>query len=263
MMFEAFMKASNKPLNEAKYKRNKFEAKPVGVGDVYFDSDNAKPGYYNYRKVTDIKGDVATVIIWDPHPGSSRGHQHTVKLSDIQRMMDKSAVEIHDKKESVNELAHGIGVDIGINKVKGGDLKLPKVQAELTSSIGKLKATADRFKVESDTVPAGGFSGANSGTMRSHRSGNPITVSFNNVHRGGYYSMSTPYIVQIQVGGALPSQYQNALLIVAKDLLSKYSYTTELGTSRVTTTDGTNWSSAMLTAPSKGDTYSIIKALNL
>ena len=54
---------------------------------------------------------------------------------------------------------------------------------------------------------------------------------------------------------------QKVLLEISNQLLSKVSYTTKLGTSRIETTDGTNWSSVMLVAPQNSKEYSPINNL--
>ena len=251
-------------LNEAKYKRAKFVSEPVKVDDVYFDHKNAKAGYYNYRQVKSIDGNMAEVAVVDTFNGQVRqkGSPYKVPLKDVQENMDKTAKERLEKAESENELVHNFLQDINFKKIKGGNLADKKVQEELKNNLKLLRDVAEKYREQDSSVPAGGFSGANSSTMRSSRSGTPISWEFNGTHRGGYYSGSTPFLVQIKVGGGLDYKVNSALVKVASNLLSKFNFESDLGSSRVTTTSGTNWSSAMLTAPSNGSHYTPIKSLN-
>lgn len=81
--------------------------------------------------------------------------------------------------------------------------------------------------------------------MRSSRSGQPVLWEFNGSHGNG--TDSIPFLVQIRIGGGLDYKINTALVEVA--------FKSDLGTSYVTTTDGTNWSSAILTAPTNRKQY--------
>ena len=251
-------------LNEAKYKKSKFLSTPAKEGDVYYDHKNSKPGYYNYRQVKSIDGDTAEVVICDTFNGKTEAKSSPFKvpLKDVQENMDKTAMQRHDDSESKNELIHNFEEEMKLKKVKGGDLSQKKVQDELKNYLKLLRDIAEKYRQQDSSVPAGGFAGANSSTMRSSQSGTPISWAFNGIHRAGHYGFDRAFLVQIKVGGALDYKTNSALVEVAKRFLSKYQFTSDLGTSGVSTTSGTNWSSAMLTAPSKGDSYTPLKSLN-
>ena len=259
-----------KTINEERFQKQKFASAPVKEGDVYYDCINAKPGYYNYRVIKKIEGNYATVEIWDTGvqgKGHSLGRPHTVSLESIQKCVDKAAKEKLEKEEGIRKIVHQISQKVGIDKISGGSLSNPSTVKELKRALLKLRDAAEKFRTEDKSIPAGGFSGANSATMRSSQSGTPIRLEFNDVHRGGYYAGSTPFLVQIQVGGGLDYNLSKALREVGKKLLSKYTYETDWGKSSVRETEGTNWTSVMLTAPQKyeegGSRFQVIKALEV
>ena len=259
-----------KAVNEERFQKQKFTSTPVKEGDIYYDCINAKAGYYNYRVIKKIEGNYATVEIWDTGvqgKGHSLGRPHTVSLESIQKCVDKVAKEKLEQGEIVRKMVHQISQKIGLGKIAGGSLSNPSTVKELKRALLKLRDASEKFRVADKSTPAGGFSGANSATMTSSQSGTPIRLEFNDVHRGGYYAGSTPFLVQIQVGGGLDYNLRKALLEVGKNLLKKFTYETDWGKSSVRDTDGTNWSSVMLTAPQKyeegGSRFQIIKALEV
>ena len=140
-------------------------------------------------------------------------------------------------------------------KLKGGDLKDYATRQELRAALEALKVLSTQYNAPDSSVPAGGFSGANSLTMRSSRSGCAMQVDYNNVHRGGQYGFNVMYNIQVQIGGGIAYLAHNALLQVCMELLSLYTHTSSLGKSRVQETDGTNWSSIMLVAPAANNQY--------
>lgn len=255
--------------NEAsKYKKDKFISTPVEVGKIFLRS-NPMSGYYNHLIVQKIEGNDVTVSYCDTEWGGDRlrsrrtvGNPFIMKLKDVQKRIDELDKEKHEKNQGFKEEVYNLSKEIGIDKVKGGDLNSIKVINELKESLMKLKEIGNNFSVKDSSVPAGGFSGANSFSMRSSQSGTAINILYNDVHRGGYYEGSIAFLVQIQVGGAIPIETRKVLLEVSKQLLSKFNYETPLGKSRITQTDGTNWSSVMLTAPSSNNSYSVIHNLS-
>lgn len=249
-----------KEINEAsKFKKEPFTSVKVKEGQFFLRKD-FKPGYYNYLKIKKIIGKDAIVQFCD-YDGRIVGGETLMRLSDIQNRVDELGKEKHEKEQISKELIYNIKKELG--NIKGGDLNSLKVINELKKVLTKLKEIGNEFSTKDSSVPAGGFSGANSFTMRSSQSGKAINLSFNSVHRGGYYSFDKPYLVQIQIGGALDLDKKRALIEVSKELLSKFNFESDLGKSHVQETDGTNWLSVMLTAPSKGGQYTIIKSLKI
>lgn len=164
-----------------------------------------------------------------------------------------------DDTESKNELVHNLLEELNFKKIKGGNLSELKVQKELKDNIKLLKDIAEKYREQDSSVPAGGFSGANSSTMSSSRSGQPVLWEFNGSHGNG--TDSIPFLVQIKIGGGLDYKINTALVEVASQFLKKYTFKSDLGTSYVTTTSGTNWSSAILTAPTDRKQYTTIRTL--
>jgi len=164
------------------------------------------------------------------------------------------------KEETVESLTASIIKNSGIEDIKGSSLRTDfSAPARLLYGLKKLKKVVEKYKVADSSVGAGGFSGANSVTMRSSKSGNPFDVEFNSVHHGGYYEGSTPFLVQVKVGGALDSKHREAILKSAEKLLSKFSFEVPgVGKSILSHSSGTNWSSVYLTAPEQGDSYYIV-----
>lgn len=241
--------AQNKLYNA--YKREPFKSTPIAEGDIMLRPD-FKAGNYNDIKITSIKDGYANFDIVDQFNGSVRTMRTDAgrfRVSELQNFKDERDKKVHEDKEDVNEKVHDISEKIGIDKLRGGN---PGVNIyELDKA---LKGLASEFsnKADSSTGAAAGWSG----TMRSSVSGQAISVDTNDVHRGGYYEGSTPYLIQVKIGGGLDSKDYKVAKEVATRILSKYSLKAdEHSDSYVTTTSGTNWSSVMLTAPRKSDSY--------
>ena len=160
---------------------------------------------------------------------------------------------------SEKQFVHNLLEELNFKKIKGGNLSELKVQKELKDNIKLLKDIAEKYREQDSSVPAGGFSGANSSTMSSSRSGQPVLWEFNGSHGNG--TDSIPFLVQIRIGGGLDYKINTALVEVASQFLKKYIFKSDLGTSYVTTTSGTNWSSAILTAPTDRKQYTTIRTL--
>lgn len=242
-------------------KKETFKSKAIEVGDTFY-IENPKPGYYNERKIIKIEGGIAHLSIVDSFNGRvevKRTDGGTMSVTEIQRVVDKKAKLAFDKIQKHNKDLQNLKKKLGFNKIKGGSLSNRSVANELLASLENLKKHSIEFKVASKSVGAGGFSGANSFTMRSSMSGEPITLSFNNVHRGDYWNGDKYYIVQVQVGGALDYELKKILIDYSKELLSKFTLESDLGKSYTTTTSGTNWSSAMLVAPNNGKSYTTLQ----
>jgi hypothetical protein len=251
-----------------KYRKEEFKdvpfvSTPVKVGDWY--TPPKSPNDWSVQNIgyhiKKIEGDVVTGGY-----NMSNTSLKTFPLSVVQAKADEEAKARLNRENRINRDAFPLGQELGLKNIKGGNLNDSKAINELKTALQKLKGIGEKFKTQSREFPAGGFSGANSATMTSSRSGQPISLSFNNVHHGGYYAGSTPYLVQVQVGGALDSDKQNALLRVAKQLLEKFSWETDYGKASIRETEGTAWSSVMLTAPEKykdnGMSYHTIPSLN-
>lgn len=250
--------------NEAAYKPNKFESIPVKVGDVLYDADNGKPGYYNYRKVLNIENDKAEIVTVDVFNGrtETKGSPYKVNLSTVQNWKDLTNKKSHDNTETVNQITHEILTKSKVEKLIGGDLQNQKVGAELIKGLKALKTAAENYSTKSDSIPAGGFSGANSSTMSSSRSGIPVSWEFNGIHRGGSYGFDRAYIVLVKIGGALETKIKQSISNVAMKLLSKYSFNNDYGNSRIDTSSGTNYNSVMLTSPESNNRYFSLPYLN-
>ena len=242
---------------QTKFIKEKYISEPIKVGDIFL-VPNSKPGYYNYRRITSIDNNtVMTEIIEQLNTiivRSSNGGSFYTKF--LQKYIDDIKKEKHDKEQKHLQEVFNFCKKIKLHKVIGGDLKSFIVRKEFSKLLNLLEKESSIFKTENNSIPAGGFSGANSSTMFSMRSGSPISLSFNDCHRGGTYGFDRIYNVQIRIGGALPYENIRILSDVSKKLLSKFSYETVLGKSRIDTTDGTNWSSVMMIAPSKDRMYS-------
>ena len=172
--------------------------------------------------------------------------------------------------EALNELyvktKDEITEEIDLYSADGGSLNNKRVLSELKSYLKKLKVACEKYKTDTKTIKAGGFSGANSGSMSTIQSGIPIKIVFNDIHRGGYYQGSFPFLVQIQVGGNIDVNIKMAILDIAEELLSCYEYTgtidgKEITSNKVSVDSGTAWSGVALLAPQRGDKYSVLKAL--
>ena len=162
----------NKFYEASKYKKDKFVSTPIEVGKIFLKSD-PKPGYYNYLMVQKIEGNDVTVVYCDVDwIGDDRlrsrctiGNPFIMKLKDIQKRIDELDKEKHEKDQSFKEKVYNLSKEIGIDKVKGGDLNSIKVVNELKKSLMKLKEIGNNFSVKDSSIPTGGFSGANSLTM--------------------------------------------------------------------------------------------------
>lgn len=138
--------------------------------------------------------------------------------------------------------------EIGFNKLKGGDII--KNHKELVTILTKLKTYFD--DVSSDSMPA---SVGWSGTARAYRSGKSLKVLTNGMKSGGRYGFNRQYMIMLQIGGALPDDTKQILKIICKSILDKYNMKSDLGSSTVESSDGTNWSSVFLVAPSGNGYY--------
>jgi hypothetical protein len=234
-----------------KYKREKFKPIKIAEGEVMLRPDY-KAGNYNYIKITKIDKGYAKFDIVD----TFNGRTNTIKqdagvfpLSYLQDFKDSRDKEKHEKEEDIKEKVHNISKKIGVDKLKGGNPASNVI--ELKNVLTKL---SESFK-NAESYTTGATAGW-SGTMRASVSGQAIKVETNNIHRGGYYEGSTPFLIQIQIGGALSSEERKVASEICKKILSKYEFKVSgFSDTYVRETDGTNWSSVMLTAPAKADTY--------
>lgn len=123
-----------------------------------------------------------------------------------------------------------------------GSLTNPYFVFTLQEKLRLLETLGKQYNTTNDSILVGG-------SFYASQSGLAISTRFNGVHRGGSYEGSMYYLVQIAVGGGIDMAAHNALLEVAKRLLSKYSYQSHMGEAKVLETSGANWSSVLLTAP--------------
>ena len=255
------MPAKVKPFKNESFKKKRFKQIPVSVGTIYYDYINAKPGYYNSRKVTFIAFDTVKIVNvnFQNDPVSS---EYEESLKNAQACKNKADRLQHIKNETIREIEHNLLCKLSFEKYIGGAIVFPHIFTELKDILDKFKKETLDLKVPDSSVPAGGFSGANSSTMRSSRAGTPINISTNGVHRGGYWGFNTNYLIQIQVGGGIQYEIHKALLNVARRILSKCEFSSNLGHAGIKNTDGTNWSSVMLTAPTANNQYTTMPRLN-
>jgi len=141
-----------------------------------------------------------------------------------------------NQREAVSNLSKEIGAD----KAKGGDLRIPKVRAELYAILKKLAS------VEKNVSDTSVGAAPNSMSFRSSQSGTAISIETNNIHRSSSYGVDKQFILQVKVGGALDFDRREVIIEVLNKLLSKYKY---LSSSYISDTYGTNWSSVMIVSP--------------
>jgi len=237
-----------------KFKREKFISTPVEVGDHFWD-ENSRPGYYNERRLDSINGEYAQYSVISTEVNGqiyTRQSGITDRTANIQRAADKTARELHEKHEDLLEMTHEIVQKAGIDKIKGGELFGNfSAKRELERSLEKFKEVAQKFNTASKSFPAG----PNSSIFIASASGSAVSYDFNKTHHGNYYEGSTPYAVQIRIGGALPLEQSRALRSAGKELLKKFSFTSPNGKGAIHETSGTNWTSVYLSSPSKDRQY--------
>jgi hypothetical protein len=240
----------------------KFISTPIKEGDVFYDKPNAKAGYYNYRVVNKINGDTVEIQVADTFNSkvSKMGNPYSVSKKYVQNIVDERDKEKfiieQEKEKTKNEIIQ----QLKLEKYKGGDLNSYIVQKDLYEELSKFTKYCNTKFSEQDKKIGGTYYGSTQ--MFSSKRGRAITLSFNSIHRGGYYEGSTPYIVQIQVGGSLESNLKQSLLRVGNYILKKYFFNNEYGDSKVGETSGTNWSSVMLTSPEKDSRFFTIPYFN-
>jgi hypothetical protein len=239
-----------------RYYKAKYQIPEPQVGDVFTRKD-PKPGCYNQLKVIGIDGESASVAWYSDHIVVSS--PFAVELEWVKSCMDETKRKRWESDEKIRRIAYDIGRRIGVQHLAScnlkGNLKYKRVADEMIFALRTLQEECRQYEVPASYVPAGGFSGANSTTMRSVVSGVSVNLSFNDYHRVGYYGVGFPYLVQVRVGGGIDSNVHNAILMVAREILSSYNFTSELGSSCITDTDGTSWSSVAMTAPSRNNMY--------
>lgn len=242
------------------YQRQPFVSQAIKEGDkVLFRYNDGK----DWVKVHSITDGVALIAeqysntIGDKYlNNTSRNITKDVKT--LQNWKDEIDRVHHEKEEDIKELTFNLVRDSGINITPGGDLLDRKNIKQLYDDLESLKKAAERYTTNDSSVGAGGFSGANSSTMNSMKSGNALSYDFNGTHSGSYYEGNTPYLVQVRSGGALDLKVSTSILNAARKILEKYSYKTELGEAKIYKTNGTNWSSVMLMAPQDNNLRGII-----
>lgn len=242
-----FPNCKNKRYTKAKYQRPEPQ-----VGDVFMRKD-PKPGCYNQLKVIGIDGDSASVA-WYSSPNTV-GAPFSVGLNWVRSCMDETKRKQWESDERTRRIAYDLGRLVGVHHLASskckGNIKYKSVADEMIFALRTLKEECERYDVPTSHVPAGGFSGANSMTMRSVISGFSVRLSFNDYHHAGYYGFGFPYLVQVQVGSGIDRNVHDAILMVAREILSTYKFESDLGKSYVTETDGTSWSSVAMVAPNR------------
>lgn len=238
-----------KPSGKGKYKREEFESKKMKEGDTFLYPFSNKPGWVRAHKIKNGLVHIGEQSSWQDkeYSDSSRGITiSTHKAQDIKNTADR---EKHDKAQDIKEMSHDINAAVG--KVKGGALNTPGAARELGAALKKMTNAVEKFrKADTSIGAAGGWSG----TMRSSQSGTPLTVRTNDVHRAGTYGFDRSFAIQVQIGGGLTLPQRQAMKESLKQLLGKFEYKTNLGSSHMSDTDGTNWDSVMIVAPS-GDKH--------
>lgn len=253
-------KSSQSKQGSSKDKKTKesFQSQPIKVGDTFnYEFSNG----WAWVKVDQIKSN--KVVLRQSLFNGDLGRPFEVSKERAQRHKDLKGKKQFEQDQKHNKVVADISKQLGLGKVKGGDLNSFKVRKELKQSLDKLQQVGNQYNVNSRSVGAGGFSGANSATMTSHQSGNAVTVDYNGTHHGSYYEGNTSFLVQIKVGGALDLNTSKALLQVGRELLDKFDFESNYGQARIKQTSGTAWSSVMLTAPSQNSRRNIIALDNI
>ena len=161
---------------------------------------------------------------------------------------------------SVDNLKDKILKAVGYTKILGGNINFIHFAKSLYENLIKLKDFCNDNFSQNDKSIGGTYYGSTQ--MFSSQRGKAITLSFNDTHFGNYYAGSIPYVVQIQVGGSLDYTTSQAILLASKLILEKYSYENPFGKGIIKQTDGTNWSSVLLSSPTNNNSYYTIEYFN-
>jgi len=241
------------------FKREKFKSTPIQEGEVFFDTPNMRSGYYNQRVIKKIDGKNTLIAVADVFNGrvEVKSSPYEVPTAYVQKVVDENKKQQFEKYQDEKQAIFNLSKEIGANKAKGGNLKTPKVIAELYAILKKLAS------VEKNVADSSVGAAPNSMSFRASQSGTAISIETNNIYRGGYYSVDKPFLLMVKVGGALPYEQSKVIRGVLIELLSKYYYTTNIGTSRIYDTSGTNWSAVMIVAPSNMTQWSPLKELDI
>jgi hypothetical protein len=243
---------------DTKYVRKEYVEQELKIGDSYTHT------YSNGTGRVKVGGfdETNKVLVDEPKEGISRNIKDYFGVA--YTSFNEIKKEAFDKAEDRREIANNILFEMEFGKCEGGELR-GQILVEFMQYIRKLSIITKKYNVDSRTL-GGTYYGS---TQLLHgQSGVALRISCNDVHRGGSYGGSTAYLIQLQVGGALDSTIHAAILLAASTILSKYSYSVNTEKSGVKgsslrTSDGTNWSSVYLTAPTgEGNTYYTIPELN-
>ena len=237
---------------ESRYKRNEYVPVDLAIGDTFmFQYSNGASSV----KVGIIENDM--VILDEGSLGTSRNIKCALWAARVSMNNLKKAK--FDKMEDSKEIANNLLFDINFASCKGGSLGNEDTVQEFMMYMRRLHKQCVKYNVDSNSLGGTYYGGTQ--LMRS-RSGRALLYSINGVHHGGYYAGDTAYLVQAQVGGALELSVSRGILAATKSLFKKYSYyvvventgdaakpTREIHSS-IRETDGTNWSSILISAPS-------------
>jgi len=240
------------------FKREKFKSTPIQEGEVFFDTPNMRSGYYNQRVIKKIDGKKTLIAVADVFNGrvEVKSSPYEVPTAYVQKVVDENKKQRFEKEQDKKQRVFNLSKKIGANKAMGGNLLNLNVRNELYKILDNLA------KAEPNVSDSSVGAAPNSMSFRASQSGTAISIETNNFFRGGYYSVDKPYLLLVKVGGALPYERESVIIDTLKDLLSKYYYTTSLGTSTIDDTSGTNWSAVMIVAPSNMTQWSPLKSLD-
>ena len=249
--------------------KTKFVSIPVKEEEIYLDEKNAKSGYYNYRQILSIdsKNKTAVVIpvdfkVWynDDAPNRiydirSVGNRYTEKLDYIQSVVDKRNKEEFEKNKEIESIKNKILKNLkSVSDSKYvSDLNYSHNQLALFTLLTKLKNYCNANFSAEDKKTGGQYYGST--PMYSSQRGQAVVLSFNGVHRGDYYQGSTPFIVQVQIGGALNYITKKGIELAVETILKDFKYQNDFGEGKIMKTSGTNWNSVMLTSPQSNNRY--------
>ena len=243
-----------------KYKRQKYTSKPIKEGDTFLYPYSDKPGRVGVSKIlengTVLVGEYDWASVGDNYTRTGRNIFYPLKAA--QSSFDELEEKKFEKKEDIKEITHNILHELKFDSIKGGDLKNNIAATELGRALKRLKDITRKYSVSDSSVGAGGFSGANSLSMRSSQSGTPVDIEFNGTSYGGSYGIDRPYLVGVKVGGALSHEKSEAIRQAASFLLSKYEFHIPEAKYHggVDRRDGTNYSTVYLSSPvGEGSSY--------
>jgi hypothetical protein len=223
-----------------KYKREKLQSQPLAVGDMFSYMYSNGYGSIKITKIENGYGYFSEYQIGRDYYSDHRKLKDTVKK--LQQFKFEHMLKQHNNSEDVKEITHNILKTIKFDDIKGGSLYDIKNVKELSKALKKFINACEPFFVTGDHSIKTYYGS----TELRHSRANTVWLSFNDIHRGGYYGFDKAYTVGILIGGAIPATQSVGIRDAAKVLLSKFQE------SYISTSDGTNYSSVLVVAKKGG-----------